>query len=35
MTLTEAEEIVKNTRSPYLRKDLLRFIKKERRKNVK
>ena len=33
MTIEKAQEIVANTKSPYLKRDMIRFIKRQRRKN--
>lgn len=35
MTIQEAEAIIKKTKSPMLRRDLLKFIKRQERKCLK
>lgn len=35
MTIEEAEKIIKNTNSPYLKRDLSRFIKRQKKKERK
>ena len=32
MTIEEAQAIIKNTNSPYLKRDMKKFIKRQRRK---
>ena len=34
MTVQEAKEIIKKTKSPMLRRDLLKFIKRQERKRI-
>lgn len=35
MTIQEAKELIKKTKSPMLKRDLLRFIKKQERTGAK
>lgn len=34
MTIEEAKEIIKKTKSPMLKRDLLKFIRRQQRKNA-
>lgn len=35
MTVEEAKKIIKNTKSPYLKKDLQKFIKRQEKRQEK
>lgn len=34
MTIEEAKEIIKKTKSPMLKRDLLKFVRRQQRKNA-